>query len=331
MCAGTECGSVCVNLASDANNCGACGHSCQTGACSGGKCQPVTLASGRSAPWGIAVSTDYLYWVERGPAIISRMTLADGTASPLPLTNWQCNTPVGAVTVDAFHVYWDASYVCREPHGEGTDENLGEPMWTLENTVLSAIALNSTSVYAVNRTDDWLTSLDQGIYSNLQASEIAVAADDAGLYWLEWSTLDDSGRVMRTDPTSIDSGAAVLTSFLDEPPREIAVYNNRVYWTASSSATEPTGAVYSVSTAGGGVVQIIATDQTNPTGIAVDASGVYWTNRTSVAGSVMRASLLGNDAVAIAIDQSGPNGITLDSEAIYWTNSDGGEVMMLAK
>jgi len=63
----------------------------------------------------------------------------------------------------------------------------------------------------------------------------------------------------------------------------------------------------------------------------VDASGVYWTNRSTTAGAVMHASLLGGDAVAIATDQNGPHGITLDARTIYWTNSDGGEVMKLAK
>jgi len=329
VCAGTECGSVCVDTATDTNNCGACGHSCQTGACIDGKCQPVVLAAGRDEPWGIAVSNDYLYWVDRGSGVIYRLTLADGSASPLSATDWHCAFGNGSVAVDGSYVYWDGVYVCRQPHSGGADESLGEPLWTMENYAIQSLAVNSTSVYALNVTDNWLTSLDQGTYQAPQNPQVAIAADDAGLYWLQWSTSSETGQVVGTAPTTINSGSTVLANRI-VAPQGIAVYGNRVYWTESSSPTEPTGAVYSVST-GGLSVQTIATEQANPSVIAVDSSGIYWTNRSETDGAVMRASFLGGDGVAIAIDQSGPNGITLDSKAVYWTNSGGGEVMKLAK
>ncbi len=50
----------------DPRSCGAPGHDCQGGACVGGKCQPVVLATTQNRPIQIAVDGDHLYWVNAG-------------------------------------------------------------------------------------------------------------------------------------------------------------------------------------------------------------------------------------------------------------------------
>lgn len=49
----TACGGECVDIDSDPQNCGACGHACQTGLCGGGQCQ------GSSAGHVAAIGIDY--------------------------------------------------------------------------------------------------------------------------------------------------------------------------------------------------------------------------------------------------------------------------------
>lgn len=147
----------------------------------------------------------------------------------------------------------------------------------------------------------------------------------------EWQPYTSFGKVMSTAPTNIESGEVPLVPDVDAGLSEgIAVHKQRVYWTARTSTTEATGAVFRIST-GGGAVQTIATGRTNPSALAVDASGVYWTNRTPTGGAVMRASLSGGDPATIATDQAGPYGIALDALTVYWTNADGGHVMKVAK
>src|ERR1700690_421077 len=60
----TLCSGQCVDEQSDGANCNACGHSCQTGACLAGVCQPVALATGRVSPTSIAVSSAGVFWIE---------------------------------------------------------------------------------------------------------------------------------------------------------------------------------------------------------------------------------------------------------------------------
>jgi hypothetical protein len=57
------CGSVCFDLTSDVNNCGACGHACGTGSsCASGVCQAVTLCSGINKPSALDVGSGYAYF-----------------------------------------------------------------------------------------------------------------------------------------------------------------------------------------------------------------------------------------------------------------------------
>lgn len=54
------------DLASDAENCGVCGHSCGGGACSDSKCGAAVLASipTGSIPTGLVVSGETIVWGE---------------------------------------------------------------------------------------------------------------------------------------------------------------------------------------------------------------------------------------------------------------------------
>src|SRR5215472_70115 len=66
-------GTPCLDVSSDPNNCGACGHSCLGGACSQGACQPVTLATGQPSPYLISLATSAtdVYWT---------LTISQGSA-----------------------------------------------------------------------------------------------------------------------------------------------------------------------------------------------------------------------------------------------------------
>ena len=57
----TVCTNACATLASDGANCGACGHSCQGGACSGGTCLPVKLATLPAYAAGLAVNSTTVF------------------------------------------------------------------------------------------------------------------------------------------------------------------------------------------------------------------------------------------------------------------------------
>jgi hypothetical protein len=81
-----------------------------------------------------------------------------------------------------------------------------------------------------------------------------------------------------------------------------------------------------------GVCNYTLASGVNPTSIAVDATSVYWTTGSTVAGgTVMKVPLAGGNPTTLASRQDDPPyGIAVDVTSVYWTNTTAGSVMSVA-
>ncbi len=72
-----RCGGACVDVQTDAANCGTCGYACGVGSsCAAGECAPVAVATGVVAPYALAADEAHVYWATAA---------ADANGAPLPV------------------------------------------------------------------------------------------------------------------------------------------------------------------------------------------------------------------------------------------------------
>ena len=139
----------------------------------------------------------------------------------------------------------------------------------------------------------------------------SMAVDGTSLYWLEHGDLmDGPGSLMRMSKCG---GAPERLATTSNYPGRVVVDATHAYWTSQAAAG--TGGVRSVPLAGGAPT-LIAPDG-NDTGVAVDATYVYWIDHGS---TVMRAPKTGGAAVVFA---SGPfpwDSVAVNASRVVWTN-----------
>jgi hypothetical protein len=91
----TNCSGTCTNTqASDAANCGSCGHGCIGGTCSAGVCQRFTVANATvtSSPVALAADATNLYWLDNGLNAVLQVPVAQPGSKPITLAT--LSTPV---------------------------------------------------------------------------------------------------------------------------------------------------------------------------------------------------------------------------------------------
>jgi hypothetical protein len=105
----------------------------------------------------------------------------------------------------------------------------------------------------------------------------------------------------------------------------MVIDSTSVYWTTCG---DPTGGfVLKVPKAGGPVTTLASGDRLS--GIAVDATSVYWIAGTPDAssGAVMKVALGGGAVTTLATRSGDPANVAVDDTSVYWTEQTAGAVM----
>jgi hypothetical protein len=317
--------STCVDLMSDPDNCGTCGHSCLGGACSGGTCQAMTLVSGLTDVYRMVVDADNVYWTEPNAERVSMCPLAGCGTSPTVLATGQYDCR--GIAIDATTVYW------TDYGGGATDDVMSCAIGGCGNTPVPVatnqvgpldVALQGTNIFWT----DYNSSSVQGCalgscatpvtYVSSEQSATGIAADADNVYWS-----DNTGTgSIKSCPILAGCGSGP-TTICDElvHPFRLATDASYVYWTDDTRVMRGSKDGSSVDTLidNGDNLGAGASD------IVVDATNVYW----QADGALVWCAVSGCNDTPTTLVPTGVNAIAVDDHAWYW--SDGTSITKLAK
>jgi hypothetical protein len=254
-----------------------------------------------------------------------------------------CTTPVTlsdatdhaiCLALDATSVYW-ANY-----DGTGSIRRVaksgGQPvtLYSAQNTYPWSMAVDAQNIYWTVPNPYWTNGntavmewpLAGGAATTL-ASNVAnpydIAVSPTNVYW----TTEDSPVALLTVP--IDGGSVTPLATVTGGAGAIAIDANHVYWSTY-------GGTYMEALAGG------SPQARGPqaAGIAVDATGVYYTvnvpNANPWLGNIVRTPIGGGPQTVVASQRPGSViAIAVDDTNVYWTEGEGtiqmGAVAKVAK
>ncbi len=275
-----------ASLATDPLNCGRCGHDCLGGTCQAGACQPVALALVSGGRGAVAVDDVNVYFPTPAP-----------TSGVAACAKTGCNNMPTTIITDP-----------------GTVSSPG-----------LSIATDGTNVYWANSTDVMQCAVGgcngQALHlATNQSFPHAVVVDSTNVYWLTLGSVS-GGNVVKCAIGGAGGPTTVATDAL--VPEGVAVDATTIYWTDDDTAG--VGQVQTCPLSGCmGAPSVLASNQTFPATITLDANNVYWLN---VAGSpaVVRCAKggCGNAPTPLATSLTQPGGLVVDPNSLFVSVASG--------
>ena len=349
----TRCAAVCVDEATDSQNCGGCGLACDQ--CTNGRCIRV-LASGQSVPGPLAVTSSTVIWSNDGVATADGklqgaaiLKVPIGGGAPQTLALAPSDTEPGSLAIDSGYVYWAKSNtyphmsmdgaIMKTPLAGGATMPLTSASWPASVAVSGGVVYwtDQGGIMSVPTTGGAPVIFAPG--NNLYP--LTLAAGKA--YWF-----DDEGNNAAFGTRELAPGADEVTlanwNRAQAPPGSglsvggvhgLAVSTTDLYWTVNVGGTNG-GWLMKVSLCGGTPSPIDNADA--DIAVTVDADSVYWAKQyftsertglddTGLRFRILKAPLAGGTPITLAPSVGEVWSLVVDETSVYFTDVLGGTVV----
>lgn len=331
-------GNGCEDPRTDRRNCGTCGKQC-AGDCVGGVCQPAILAENQTSLAGIAVDSDYVYWINTGggpnTGTVARIKKTGKPAAVEVLSSAE-NRPCG-IAVNLNGVYWTNRGTENGTDGavRGKLKSGGAAFDIVTGQQMPcSIAVNLATAYWVNsETATVRTKIWSGALSASATPEIVYTPstqyDHVQRIGIDASTLYFSNMnnniswyysLYRVPLLNIAGGATMMrqaSSRSANVEMRVAVSGSDGFYTVNDGVVGRAGAGYQYEKSG----------LPQPKGVAADLKSVYWAQT----GAIMRSPnppVMNWDTATQLIKAASPTEIAIDDDNVYYLEPTLGQVMV---
>jgi hypothetical protein len=327
--AGEEaCGGACVDMMSDAANCGACGHDCLGGECALGVCQPLELAKNQGTYLKLALDGEYVYWAG-SVAAIGRARI-DGSEAAQELVPAAANEHGHDIVAVGQTLYWGNDWQdngirgCALPACPAPKTLVAgaTPIYALMyDAALDRLFWNQANVI-------WSKPLPAGSSQIFLTGEEAVqelVTDADFLYWTEFDADTQTAKIRKQ---GLDGGGAVLLAGKLGPAYSLSVFGDKLYFAGGSE-----NGVHSLPLPNG--IGNAASEQFAPSAkvqsVVTDRDGVFWAQHDTADDGTVRwcphDGCTGQPAIKA---NARAWSVLTDDVSVYWA-TEAGSVFRMAK
>jgi hypothetical protein len=346
-CAGQLCGGTCVDLQTDARNCGRCGHDCLVGACYAGSCQPfgfhkvpgekvmALAAMDRGIVWAnLAGQVQRCFRPDcqgapdvlldhpgklLGDLVVDRATgdivvLESGSAPGVTIVGV---TTAGKVTFSIPQSRTEGTLALDAQYVYWVSENQFQRARRLDGSDVQTLPFRSSSHVATVVHDEW------GHRLFITSQEYTI---DAPRYKIETCTLPDCA-----DAQLVTTGQG----YASKP----AVSGSRLFWGTDADSQTPRIRLYSCPLIGpyGQPIEEVVGEQMGTAFITGDGDAVYFSVGKYPSAALLRCPSGGCQGKPVTVVDGWPvtppggvNSFDNDAATIYWI--DGGrQIVALVK
>lgn len=345
---------TCTSTQTDANNCGACGHSCLGGACTAGACQPMRLFTDPSGGGALSlvVQGGAIYVLFYAAVWSCTLGPAGCTAEPVRAFTVTFTTSgildLLSITAVGPDVYFAQSPLIQPDGGFGTP---GGRVYRVgaDGSGLRLVADSQPTVFAMAASDQFLFWANRDF--PLTTGEIercprsgtctptALTAAGTPVGGTFTSATD---LYFVTSGSAAGSGAIRSCALAGSCASTDLVYDGPAVDVDGVAAYDGVAAFASLTVAGS--LSLVTSKRPAPADVAMLDTGIKWDKSTQPALALDDAYVYftrldrvqryargsGKGAEDVAVGQTGPSALAVDAAAIYWANADG-SVWRLAK